>query len=269
MAEPLVSLIVAVYQGEATLRACLNSLTAQTYPHKQIIVIDGGSRDGTTAILQAFAPQLSYWVSEPDEGIYDAWNKGLAQAQGEWIVFIGADDRYTHAGVLARMVEVADSAESLDFLSAQANTYYPDGRFHRVQGSAWNWPDYKLRLRPTIVHTGAMHHRRLFERYGPFDPKFRIAGDYDFLLRAGPYLRAAFLPEVTLERGAHGISHQQAWRAYKESYQAQRACSYIRPWEARFSLAIRVLKYRIGALKYRLQPPSGPSRLSSNGRIRA
>src|SRR5690348_14220883 len=89
---PRVSLIIAVYNGASTIVKCLNSVAAQTYGSRELIVIDGGSTDGTVDILRCNADQLSYWISEPDTGVYNAWNKGLARARGEWIAFLGADD---------------------------------------------------------------------------------------------------------------------------------------------------------------------------------
>jgi glycosyltransferase involved in cell wall biosynthesis len=88
----MISVIVAVFNGAKTLQQCIDSVAGQTYPHKELIVIDGGSIDGTREILEGDATKLAYWVSEPDRGIYHAWNKALARARGDWICFLGADD---------------------------------------------------------------------------------------------------------------------------------------------------------------------------------
>jgi glycosyltransferase involved in cell wall biosynthesis len=89
-----VSIIVAVYNGKATLQQCIDSVAQQTYLNKELIIIDGGSKDGTVELLKTNSTKFSYWISEPDRGVYNAWNKGLAQAQGEWICFLGADDYF-------------------------------------------------------------------------------------------------------------------------------------------------------------------------------
>ncbi|MBW4888439.1 glycosyltransferase [Mucilaginibacter sp. HMF5004] len=88
----VVSIIIVTYNAAKTLQACLDSVFGQTYPHIQIIVIDGKSTDGTTEIIEANAAKLYYHISEPDTGIYDAMNKGIAQATGDYIYFLGADD---------------------------------------------------------------------------------------------------------------------------------------------------------------------------------
>lgn len=92
-----VSIITASYNSEATLEATIESVYNQTYQDIEYIIIDGGSSDKTVSIIQKFEPLFSgrlKWISEPDKGIYDAWNKGLEIATGEWIAFLGSDDIY-------------------------------------------------------------------------------------------------------------------------------------------------------------------------------
>src|SRR3990172_6849742 len=100
---PLISIIVAVYNGKATLQQCIDSVAQQTYPNKELVIIDGGSNDGTVELLEKNRSKFSYWISEPDRGIYNAWNKGLVQAHGEWVCFLGADDYLWDATVLGRI----------------------------------------------------------------------------------------------------------------------------------------------------------------------
>ncbi len=97
---PSLSIIVAVYNAFHTIGRCIESVTAQTYPYRELIVIDGGSTDGTVEILRQKSDQIQYWVSEPDTGICNAWNKGVQKARGEWIGFLGADD-FLWSGILA------------------------------------------------------------------------------------------------------------------------------------------------------------------------
>ena len=87
-----VSIITSVYNAASTLEGCLLSVRNQSYHDVEHIVIDGGSTDGSVELIQRHSSQLAYWISEPDGGISDAWNKGLSAATGEWIAFLGADD---------------------------------------------------------------------------------------------------------------------------------------------------------------------------------
>lgn len=89
---PKVSIIIVTYNVANFLQQCLDNIYRQTYPFLEIIVIDGGSNDGTVAILQKNSGKIAYWKSEPDGGIYDAMNKGLRYASGQWLYFLGADD---------------------------------------------------------------------------------------------------------------------------------------------------------------------------------
>lgn len=89
---PVLSVIIVVYNAEDTLEQSLLSVVKQTYQNIQLIVIDGGSKDGTVDIIKRYDDQLFYWVSEPDKGIYDAMNKALDVATGDWVYFLGAGD---------------------------------------------------------------------------------------------------------------------------------------------------------------------------------
>ena len=101
--QPLITIIIAVFNGAKTLQQCIDSVAQQSYSNKQLIIIDGGSSDGTVDLLQANDQSISYWVSEPDKGIYSAWNKGLLKAEGEWICFLGADDYFLGVQALEMM----------------------------------------------------------------------------------------------------------------------------------------------------------------------
>lgn len=88
----MVSIIIVTYNAGQTLQKCLDSIFVQRYPGIELVVIDGNSTDDTQAILQANTDKIAYWKSEPDAGIYDAMNKGIAHVKGEWVYFLGADD---------------------------------------------------------------------------------------------------------------------------------------------------------------------------------
>ncbi len=135
---PLISIIVAVYNGKGTLQQCIDSVAQQTYLNKELIIIDGGSKDGTVELLKADSNKFSYWISEPDRGVYNAWNKGLAQAQGEWICFLGVDDYFWDTTVLERL------AVHLEMLPASIRVAYgqimrisDDGESPRPTGEPW------------------------------------------------------------------------------------------------------------------------------------
>lgn len=193
----LVSIIIAVFNGKATLQQCIDSIELQTYSNRELIIIDGGSTDGTVGLLQENAERISYWISEPDRGIYSAWNKGLAIAKGEWICFLGADDYLWDSSVLERV------AGALKLLSDKYRVAYGqimlvgiDGNPISTIGQAWEEVRESFKQQMSIPHVGAMHRRSLFERHGIFDESFHIAGDYELLLRELKTAEAVFLPNI-------------------------------------------------------------------------
>lgn len=181
---PLISIIIAVFNGDTTLQQCIDSVAQQTYPNKELIIIDGGSQDGTVDVLRVNQEKIAYWISEPDRGIYNAWNKGLVQTKGEWICFLGADDYFWDARVLECMARQLEKIPAgirvaygrLMIVNAHGESLYPIGE---------SWQKVKERFKQVmcIPHTSTMHRRSLFEQHGKFDESFRIAGDYELLLR--------------------------------------------------------------------------------------
>ena len=103
---PSISIVTAVYNGNNTIEETIRSVISQTYDNFEYIVIDGSSSDGTIEKLMQYDDQIDYWISEPDKGVYDALNKGIDLARGEWIYFLGADDVLVDSNVLKRIFEI-------------------------------------------------------------------------------------------------------------------------------------------------------------------
>ena len=211
--KPLVSIIIAVYNGANTLQYCLDSITQQTYQNKELIIIDGGSSDEMVDLLNVNNEHINYWISEPDKGIYNAWNKGLAQAKGDWICFLGADDYFWDSHVLDNI------AKSLIALPKDIRVAY--GQVMLVNNNRENlyaigepWSKVKIRFRQlmSIPHPGAMHRSNLFQELGQYDESFRIAGDYELLLRELKTNDAYFIPNIiTVAMKEGGFSSDPAY----------------------------------------------------------
>ena len=212
---PMVSVVTAVYNAAGMIENCIASVSAQQYPRLEHIVVDGGSTDGTTEIVSRHHSRLGAWVSERDDGVYDAWNKAVRVARGEWIAFLGADDTYL-PGSIGRYVETARTHPGAEYISSRIRLVYPGGQ-SRVVGRPWEWPRFRRYM--CVAHVGSFHRRSLLERLGPFDPSYRIVGDYELLLRAGADLSAAFLDEVTARMAAGGQSDGLA--AVREAHRAK------------------------------------------------
>ena len=186
--KPLISVIVAVYNGAKTLQRCIDSVSNQTYLNKELIIIDGCSTDGTIDILMANNDKIAYWKSEPDNGIYHAWNKALGHASGDWICFLGTDDYLWRRSVFEEIMPHMIKAESqgIRMVYGQVARVTEDNEISCVDGYSWEytWRSIIIDGICTFTHQGMFHHRSLFELYGRFDESFQIAGDYELLIRA-------------------------------------------------------------------------------------
>jgi glycosyltransferase involved in cell wall biosynthesis len=230
---PLISVIVAVFNGNATLQQCIDSVARQTYPNKELIIIDGGSTDGTVDLLSRNNALISYWISEPDRGIYHAWNKALKQVRGEWICFLGADDYFRNENVLSDMATHLVRAYPpirvvygrMAIVNSAGDELYRVGR---------PWEDVRKRF-PAVMclpHPGLMHHRSLFADLGGFDESFRISGDYEFLLRELKQANALFIPDVVtvaMRQGGVSSNPSNTLASLREVRRAQRMHGFYLP----------------------------------------
>lgn len=222
-----ISIITATYNCAATLNTCLASVAGQSHADREHIVIDGASTDGTLGILDLHFAKLAALVSEPDGGIYHALNKGLALASGEVVGFLHADDRYADSGVLARIAAafedpaVAAVYGDLEYMNwaepSRVVRHWRSGDFHLTRLRRGWMPPY-----PTLYLR-----RAVYERLGGFDTRYRIAADYDLMLRVLSRLpgRVVYLPEVLVRMRLGGESNRslaQIARKSWEDYQALR-----------------------------------------------
>lgn len=201
---PLVTIITATFNAAAHLPKTIQSIRELTYKNTEWIVIDGNSSDQSIKLIKENEDVIDYWVSEPDGGIYDAWNKGVAQANGEWIAFLGAGDEYTPESITEYMHAIYLLGDKLDFISSQVHTVDESGRILRTWGDPFTWAQHKKYM--TIAHVGALHRKRLFEIHGQFDTTFKSSADYDFFIRCGENLKTHYLKQVTALMLKGGVS---------------------------------------------------------------
>lgn len=182
------SVVMATFNCEKCIEGALNSVLSKDYPSLELVISDGGSTDRTLELILKFNdPRIKIACSEADNGIYDAWNKALDKTNGEWIFFLGADDRLTSE------ISLLDLEAKLKELHRSINlVQIPIVIFDSIAGNSFIWPTCSsspLAYAPKSVaegnfaHPGIMHRREVFEKYGNFDAKFRIAGDLEFILR--------------------------------------------------------------------------------------
>ena len=208
MPAPLVSVILVCRNPGPRVREALASVWAQQGADCEAVVIDGASTDGTREWLEAQRTQLGLLVSEPDRGVYDAMNKGIAAARGDWVLFLGADDRLVGAEVLAGTADVLRRTGAGVVVGEAA---YDDGRLYRLG-------DARTAVRRNFMHHQAAFYRRaLFTQHGDFQTGLQIMADYEFnlrLLKAGVRFRPVPLRIAACASG--GLSDAGGWTGYRE-----------------------------------------------------
>lgn len=181
-----ISIITAAYNSGATLRDTMESVLAQSYADWEHIVVDGGSKDNTRELLQEMEPRYEgrlRWISEPDRGIYDAMNKGIAMASGDVIGILNSDDFYSSDDVLERVAgELADS--SVDAVFGDIHFVNDDdlNRCVRYYSSRFirRWT---MLLGYQVAHPSFYCRKVCYDRFGSFDTDFRVSADFEHLLR--------------------------------------------------------------------------------------
>lgn len=224
--EPLISIITVCYNSAATIADTLASVAAQSWPRIEHIVIDGGSLDGTLDVIAKHRGQLTQLLSEPDGGIYDAMNKGLALARGDIVGFLNADDVYADDEVLA-LVATKLQCEALDAVYGDVEFFagddprtvvrrYSSARFspNRI---AWGW----MPAHPTLYLR-----RCVYQKFGLFRTDYRIAGDYEYVVRIfkDASLRSAYLPRVLVRMRIGGVSTNGLHNTIALNREVLRAC---------------------------------------------
>jgi glycosyltransferase involved in cell wall biosynthesis len=208
-----ISIITAVFNAGGTIEETLLSVAQQTHPEVEHLVVDGASSDATLEIIARHRDKLTRVVSEPDHGVYDAMNKGLALASGEVVGFLNADDVYAGKDVLARVVDIMER-ESLDALFGDVEFFRPEDPTQTVRRyrSARFSPD-QIALGWMPAHPALFLRRRVYESYGLFRTDYRIAGDFEYCARIfhSKTLVYRSLPETLVRMRTGGIS-TSGWR---------------------------------------------------------
>ena len=220
--EPFISIVTVSLNAVAFIEHNLQSVAAQTYPHREHIVIDGGSTDGTVDIIRRYEPHLSYWHSREDRGISHAFNLGLAQTRGNWVLFLNADDFLLDPSKLDSMARQLRTHFDADVVYGQRLFMTREAKPRLVRqgrGRVWSWKEF--RWRQTIPHPAAFTNQGYFERVGRFDESFHIAMDYELYLRNKENLRAHYisLPITGMREG--GCCQQSIVKTWTEAGRAQ------------------------------------------------
>jgi glycosyltransferase involved in cell wall biosynthesis len=239
------TIITATFNAADCLNTLIASVKAQKNGNIEFIIIDGGSSDDTIKIIELNEQYIDYWITEPDKGIYDAWNKGVRFATGDWIMFLGADDELLpNALMLYENFLLGEGVSTSDIISSKVLMVDKNGKYIRTKGWNWSWPQFLYEM--TIAHPGALHSNSFFKRYGTFDTNYKITGDYEMLLRPKKLLRAAFMNEVTVRMAEGGASDSIA--AMYEHFNAAVKTGGRSAIKSRLNLYVVLVKFLIKKL---------------------
>lgn len=177
----LLSVITVVLNCVNTIERTIKSVINQQIGDVEYIVIDGGSTDGTLDIIKKYNNEIAYWISELDQGLYDAMNKGIKKATGEWIAFMNADDWY-EPSAFVKFRAIAEKASS-DIIYGKVNKF-ENGKKEGYVGIAQNTNPEEVHGGNIYCHQGLFIKRKLFEEIGLYDCKYKVLADYDWILKA-------------------------------------------------------------------------------------
>ncbi len=222
-----VSLITVAYNAGAHIESCIRSVLGQDYAPIEYIVIDGASTDDTLSIVQGFGDRISVLLSEPDKGIYDAMNKGLARATGDMVGILNADDFYPHAGVISRVVR--------EFQETGADTVFGDLVYVKEEnpqeivrffpGRGFHPAQMRRGLMPP--HPTFFVRRSLYEQCGNFDDSYAICADFELMVRLFHTYGASYsyIPETLTHMRAGGVSTRGMRSTLTINREMLRACN--------------------------------------------
>lgn len=235
--NPFFTIVIATFNDAVLLRKTLVSIASQTFDDYQLIVVDCASSDNTADVVAEFRAIVSSFISEPDNGIYDAWNKALQLRLGVWTCFLGSGD-VVYPDFLYMYRQHILSHPRTDFICCRARLHTRHNLF-RVIGSPFDWSD--MRNRMNILHVGAMHNSCLFAN-SLFSLKYRVASDYDFMLRCGNSLDASFINAVLLDMHPGGVS-QVTVTPILESYAIKVSHKTVSPFSAAMSCLHLLIRF--------------------------
>lgn len=223
--RPPATVVVPNLNNARFLRSTLDSIAAQSVRDLDVVIVDGGSTDGSVEIIRAWSEDnRAHWISEPDDGQAQAINKGFRMARGEIVAWLNSDDVYP-PGAIKRAIHAFADDRSLDVLWGFCLYVDCDGRPIRIGNPMVCHDLAELRGRRNFVmQPGSWFRRSLFERFGYLDESFRYALDYEFFLRLAGSVKARMVPEIMAHFRLHaasktvGQSHlslPEQWRAHR------------------------------------------------------
>lgn len=249
---PKISIIIALFNGEKFLESTLNSIINQSYPNIELIVIDGGSTDNSIEILRKYNDKIDYWISEKDQGISDAFNKGIKFATGTFINFQGDGDGFIDRDSVANVFKSIEW-DSCKLISARIARVDLDNNLEYNSAVKTKFRKSSLLFKMSLPHQGLFTHIDLFKEYGLFDLNNKYCMDYEHLLRAYNQFPKVALSDVIVARWRNdGLGNGKELEVLKE-YHSIKIKNKVKPIYILHLIHFWILlKYKIKSILGRL-----------------
>jgi glycosyltransferase involved in cell wall biosynthesis len=244
-----------VYNNKKTIECAINSVLNQTYPDIEYIVIDGASSDGTTEIIESYSDKITKFISEPDNGLYDALNKGIQLSSGEVIAILHSDDQFCDNFVVSDMIQKMSETNAefcfsdlviVTRLSGKISRYYMAHYFSR----------WMFRIGWAPPHPTCFINKSIFDEFGLYSTEYKVAGDFDFLVRIfyGREIKWAYLNRISVKMRQGGISNS-GWKGKQvNAREINRSLKSNQVW----SLPVfQLLRYIIRLMELLIKPKKG------------
>jgi len=215
---PLISIITVVYNGEKYLEQAIKSVIEQSYKNVEYIIIDGGSTDQTTEIIKNYNAFIDNWVSEPDEGIYDAMNKGIHITNGDVIGILNSDD-ILNEDILITIAEHFTEDPALDYVFGSVERINQNGKLYGIAHPvSENVLDARKFLQIPFPHSSLYVKKRVYNEIGYYNLKYPLNADYDFILRI-------------LQKNYKGVRLKEPITKYRDGGQSSGYKTYFERWK--------------------------------------
>jgi glycosyltransferase len=205
-----ISIITPSFNSQKSIAQTIESVLAQDFHDIEYIIIDGGSTDGTKNIVQSYGDKISRFVCEPDNGIYDAMNKGIRLASGDIVGILNSDDFYAYTDVIKDVVAAFKSDADIGIV--YGDLLYVDAKDTNKTVRVWRSGEYKSGLFESgwhPPHPSFFVRKSIYDKYGTFNTSFKIAADYELMLRLmhKRSVKAAYIPKVFVKMRTGGASN--------------------------------------------------------------
>lgn len=217
--SPKFTIITVTYNAVHWLERTILSILSQSYPNLEYIIIDGDSKDGTIDLIKQYAPGISFWISEPDKGIYDAMNKGLQHATGDYVWFLNAGDTLPNADTIQRIATKIGKRKNLpDVIYGETAIVDKDGKMlgmRRLKApKKLSWKSFRMGM--LVCHQSFIPKREIAPLY---NLDYRLSADYDWCIRCLKQAKSVYHTRLILSHFLEaGISTQQRNASLKERY---------------------------------------------------